>query len=74
MGQKIVHLTGALADQMGKNLALLLASQIGAGRGSRQVELRRIARMLRHGQFIGTGNSAGLMAKLRAIRRFRQRP
>ena len=48
MGEQVVEFAGALADQMGEHLALLLARQIGAGRGRRQIELRRIAGMLGH--------------------------
>jgi hypothetical protein len=48
MGEQIVQLTGALADQMGEDLALFLARQIGAGRRRGQVELRRVAGMLGH--------------------------
>ena len=50
MGEDIVEFGGALADQMGEDLPLLLAGQIGAGRGRGQVELRRVARMLGHGR------------------------
>ena len=48
MREQVVEFAGALADQMGEHLALLLARQIGAGRGSGQIELRRIAGMLGH--------------------------
>ena len=48
MGEQVVELARALADQMGEDLALLLARQIGAGRGRGQIELRRVARMLGH--------------------------
>mgnify|MGYP003693856835 CR=1 FL=1 len=48
MGQQIVELAGALADQMREHLALLLARQIGAGRRRGQVELRCIAGVLGH--------------------------
>ena len=34
MGEQVVELAGALADQMREDLALLLAVQIGAGRGA----------------------------------------
>ena len=49
MGQQIVELGRPLADQMGEDLALLVARQIGAGRRRREVELRGIARVLGHG-------------------------
>ena len=49
VGEDVVELAGALADQVGEYLALLLAAQIGARRRSGQVELRRIARVLGHG-------------------------
>ena len=39
----------ALADQMGEDLALLLAGEIGARRGGGEVELRCVARVLGHG-------------------------
>src|SRR5208282_5305003 len=48
LSEDVVELTGALADQVGKNLPLLLAGEVGAGRGRREVELRRIARVLGH--------------------------
>ena len=48
MGQKIVQFAGFVADEMGEHLALLLSLQIGAGGRSRQVKLRRIARVLCH--------------------------
>ena len=48
VGQQIVEFGSALANQMGKYLALLLALQIGAGRGRGQIKLRRIARVLGH--------------------------
>jgi hypothetical protein len=49
LGQDIVELGGALADQMGKHLPLFLASQIGAGGRRSQIELRRVAGMLGQG-------------------------
>ena len=49
LGEDIVKFAGALADQVRKNLTLLLAGEIGAGGGGGQVELRRIARVLGHG-------------------------
>src|SRR6185503_6895376 len=49
MGEQVVEIARALADQMRKHLPLLLARQIGAGGGRGQVELRRVARMGRHG-------------------------
>src|SRR5262249_16647690 len=49
MGQQVVQIAGALADQVREHLALLLARQIRARGGRSQVELRRIARMSRHG-------------------------
>ena len=52
MGEQVVELARALADQMREHLALLLARQIGAGRRRRQIELRRVARMLGHGQAV----------------------
>ena len=48
LGEDVVELARPLADQVGKNLPLLLASEIGAWRRSGQVELRRIAGMLGH--------------------------
>ena len=48
MGEQVVQLAGALADQMREHLALLLARQIGAGRRRGQVELRRVAGVLGH--------------------------
>ena len=48
MGEQIVEFARALADQMREDLALLLALQIGAGRGRGQIELRRVAGMLGH--------------------------
>src|SRR5207247_2540145 len=49
VGEQVVELARALADQVREHLALLLARQIGARRRSGQVELRSIARMLGHG-------------------------
>ena len=46
--QKIVEVSGALADQMGKDLAFLAAGEIGAGGWRGQIELRRVARVLGH--------------------------
>ena len=48
MGEQIVEVARAFADQMGEDLAFLLAAQIGARRGRGQVELRGIAGMLGH--------------------------
>src|SRR5262249_22861536 len=48
MGKKIVELVRLLANEMCEHLALLAPFQIGARRGSRQVKLRRIARVLCH--------------------------
>ena len=48
MGEQIIELARALADQMRENLALFLALQIGAGRRRGQIELRCIARVLGH--------------------------
>ncbi len=47
LGQHVVERGGALADQMGENLALHHARQIGAGRRGRQVELRRVPHFAR---------------------------
>ncbi len=49
VGEDVVELAGALADQVGEYLALLLAAEIGARRRSGQVELRRVTRVLGHG-------------------------
>ena len=43
MGEQVVEVAGALADQMREHFPLLLARQIGAGGGRGQIELRRIA-------------------------------
>ena len=61
VGEDVVELAGALADQVGKYLALLLAAQIGARRRSGQVELRRVTRVLGHGRFgcIAAGHESG---------------
>ena len=48
MGEQIVELGSAFPDQVGEDLALLMALQIGAGRRRGQIELRRIAEMLGH--------------------------
>src|SRR6185437_3324275 len=54
MGEQVVQLGRAVADQMREYLALLLAGEIRARRGRGQVELRRVARVLGHG---GSGRS-----------------
>jgi hypothetical protein len=43
VGQEIIELGGALADEMREHLALLLARQIGARRGRGEIELRCVA-------------------------------
>ncbi len=43
MGEEIVEVGGLVAYKMREHFALLLALQIGASRGRRQIELRRIA-------------------------------
>ena len=48
MGQKIVEVAGALADEVGEHLAFFPAGKIGAGGRRGQIELRRVARMLGH--------------------------
>ena len=48
LGQDIVELGRALADQVRKHLPLFLAAEIGAGRRRGQVELRSVARVLGH--------------------------
>ena len=60
MGQQVIEVAGALADQMGEYLALLLARQVRAGGRGRQVELRRIARVVGHGTDSGTLNPLAL--------------
>ena len=60
MGQQVVEVAGALTHQMRKHLALLLARQIRAGGGGRQIELRRIARVVGHGTDSGTLNPLAL--------------
>ncbi len=46
--EQIIELGSALPDQMGEDLALLLAGQVRARRGRGEVELRRIARVPSH--------------------------
>ena len=53
VGEDVVQLARAFADQVCKNLALLLAREIRAGRWRGQIELRRIAPMLGHGRWFG---------------------
>src|SRR5262249_33430634 len=50
MGQEIIELGGALADEMREHLALLLARQIGARRGRGEIELRCVAGMVGRGR------------------------
>ena len=62
VGEDVVELAGALADEVGEYLALLLAAQIGARRRSGQVELRRITRVLGHGavrRCVAAGHESG---------------
>ena len=49
LGEDVVEFGSALADEMGEDLPLLLAGKVRTGRGGRQVELRRVARVLGHG-------------------------
>ena len=48
LGQEVVEGGGALADQMGENLPLLLSGQIGARRRRRQIKLWGVARFPAH--------------------------
>jgi len=48
LGQNVIEFSRALADEVGENLPLFLAAEVRARRRGRQVELRRIARMLSH--------------------------
>jgi hypothetical protein len=48
LGEDVVELARALADEVGKDFPLLLARKVGAGRRRGQVELGRIARVLGH--------------------------
>ena len=48
LGQEVVEGGCPLADQMGENLPLLLAGQVGARRRSRQIKLRGVARFPAH--------------------------
>src|SRR5262249_1314529 len=48
MSEDVVELGRAFSDQVRENLALLRAGQIGTRRGSREIELRGVARMLSH--------------------------
>src|SRR5262249_17536813 len=48
MRQQIVEFTRALANKESEYLALFLAFQIGGRRGSGQIELWRVARVLGH--------------------------
>lgn len=49
MGQQVIEVAGFVPDQVGKHLALVPPRQIRARRRRREIELRGIARMLRHG-------------------------
>ena len=48
LGQEVVEGGGPFADQMGENLPLLLAGQVGARRRSGQIKLRGVARFPAH--------------------------
>ncbi len=48
MGQEIVEVTRFLADKVREHLALAAALEIRAGRWCREIELRRVARVLGH--------------------------
>ncbi len=48
LGEDVVEGGGAIADEMGEDLALGAAGQVRAGGGRRQVELRSFGRVLRH--------------------------
>ena len=49
LGEDIVEFGSALADEVREDLPLLLAGKVRTRRGGRQVELRRVARVLGHG-------------------------
>ena len=49
LGEDIVELARPLANEVRKDLPLLLAGEIGARRRGGEIELRRVARMLGHG-------------------------
>ncbi len=70
MGEQIVELSRALADQMREDFALLLALEIGAGRRCGQIELRRVAGMLGHSSnryFDGAWRFPHSIARRRAL-------
>ena len=48
LGQEVVEGGGPFADQMGENLPLLLAGQVGARRRSGEIKLRGVARFPAH--------------------------
>jgi hypothetical protein len=52
LGEDLVHLPRAPADDVRENLSLLLAEKIRARRGGGEVELRGVARLAGHAQTI----------------------
>src|SRR5436305_11517393 len=79
MGEQVIELGGALADQMREHLPLLLTRQVRARRWCREIELRRVARMLGH-DLVTTGKikrspaPLGLPAAVAVVKSIVRRP